>query len=45
MGFIAGKEAEEVDGKLNVAIKLRRGRGPRPHSVLNSRHLSSVLFG
>ena len=45
MNFIAEKEAEEVDGKLNVALKLRRGRGLRPHSVLNSGHLSSVLFG
>ena len=37
--------AEKVDGKLNVALKLRRGREPRPRSVLNSEHLSLVLFG
>ena len=45
MNFIAKREAEEVGEKLNVALKLRRGRGPRPHSVLNSGNLSSVLFG
>ena len=39
MDFTTGKEVEEVDGKLNVALKLRRGRGQRPHSVLNSGHL------
>ena len=45
MNFIAEKEVEEVDGELNVALKLRRGGGLRPHSILNSGHLSLVLVG
>ena len=45
LNFIVERGAEGVDEKLNAALKLRRGRGSRPHFVLNSVHLSSVLFG
>ena len=30
MNFIAERRVEEVGEKLNVALKLRKGRGPKP---------------